>query len=139
MDGIKQQIQARQVEALENRHQFEVRKIKREMRAKIDKLNEASKVSLDRLEKDYNKQYQSENNELELKLLAIRKKNDALIKEEKDRYAKMVDEIKMNHQAKINEIEIAQSNEIEKKQTEHREYLENAENRFRLEQAKLES
>ena len=62
MDGVKQQIRARQVEAVENRHQFEVKKIKRELRDEIDKLSENSKATITKIKKDYDKEILNEKN-----------------------------------------------------------------------------
>ena len=45
MDGIKQQVQARQMEAIENKHTFEKRKVLRENRDEIDKLSDQNKAA----------------------------------------------------------------------------------------------
>ena len=100
MDGVKQQIRARQVEAVENRHQFEVKKIKRELRDEIDKLSENSKATITKIKKDYDKEILNEKNQMETKLIGIRKKNKEILESENMRFERMVSELQDNHKTK---------------------------------------
>lgn len=139
MDGVKQQVRARQSEALENKHLFEVRKIKRDMRSQIDDLKTTSEATISRIKKDYDKKALDEQNRLEVQLINIRKKNNNMIKDENDRFTRMIEEIKANHETKLSEMEVSHGKEIEKRETEHTEYLENARQKFEAEKARLEA
>lgn len=139
MDGVKQQIRARQAEALNNKHVFETRKIKREMRSEIDKITDKNERTLKTIRKDYDKEALAEKNKLETKLLSLRKKNKETLKNEEKRFEKMIEELKVTHNQKMTEVKISQEKEAEKKIEEHQTYLETAREKFQAEQAKLEA
>ncbi len=139
MDGIKQQIRARQVEAVENRHQFEVKKLKRELRDELDKLSENNKATITKIKTDYDKEALNEKNQMETKLIGIRKKNKEILEGENMRFERMVSELQDNHKTKLAELQIAQDKEIEKRESEHQIYLENAEQKFESEKVKYEA
>ncbi len=118
---------------------YEVRKRNRELRDQLTKLKDTNKSTLTRITKNYNKQELDEQGKLEGKLIEIRKKNKIAIKAEEDRYKKMVDEIKLSHNGKIQELTVAQEKEVEKQTTEHREYLDTARTKFEQDKMKLEA
>jgi hypothetical protein len=139
MDGIKQQIQVRQLEALENKHQHETRKVKREYKAELDKMLDENKSSISKIKKNYSKKELDEKTSLETKLIGIRKKNKVTIKNENVRFKGLTEELDAVHKQKISEIKSAQSKEMEKVEQEHKDYLTNLEDKFKSEQAKLEA
>ena len=63
MDGIKQQLHSRQMEAMENKHLYELRKRKRELRNELDKMREEHTKVIDR----YSKEHKSQQLELKTK------------------------------------------------------------------------
>jgi len=139
MDGVKQQIRARQFEALENKHQFEVKKLKREMKSDIDKLSSHSRESVTRIKKDYDKHLLTEKTQLEVKLIGVRRKNDNILENENKRFEQMIGDLKSDHKSMMVELQISQDNEVQKRQTEHTEYLENEQQKFDTAKAHLEA
>ena len=67
------------------------------------------------------------------------KKNNEILRDENSRFKKMIGDSKINHKTIIAEMKISQDKEIDNKESEHRQYLENAEGKFKEEQAKLEA
>jgi hypothetical protein len=139
MDGVKQQIHARHQEAVDARHQFEMRKTNRELKVELDKVKENNQSTLVRLSKEYDSNEVNERNKLETKLTQIRKKNKQSIKDEESRYKKMVDEIKSIHSSKIVELKISQDKEVQNKQEEHKDHLEITRQKYESEIGKLEA
>lgn len=139
MDGVKQQIHARQIEAQETKHQFEMRKEQRKLRAELDKTRGKNKDTIVTVRRDYDRSVVDEQNKLQAQLAKIRGKNKELIKNEDLRYQKMVEETKSIHQQKIAELEISQDKEVEKQQTDHENYLDTARQKFEAEKMKLEA
>lgn len=137
MDGVKQQIQARQMEALENKHIYKLKKMKREMRAELDRLRENTQAAVAEIKSGYNKQVLNEQNDLEKKLTNIRKKNSILVKEENERYKKMLEESKLAHAQQLQQLEDSQQKEIEKKQQTHENYINNFEAKFEAQKNKM--
>jgi uncharacterized protein with von Willebrand factor type A (vWA) domain len=139
MDGVKQQIHARHQEAVDARHQFEMRKNNRELKVELDKAKENNQSTLVRISKEYDSNEANERNKLEAKLTEIRKKNKQTIKDEESRFKKMVDELKSIHSSKIVELEISQDKEVQKQQEEHNDHLETARQKYKAEIGKLEA
>lgn len=139
MDGVKQQIRARQIEAMDNRHHFEMKKIRRGMKDEIDKLKKKSESTVTDLKKDYDRKILQEQTQLETKLIDIRRRNKDIVKTEEEKFAKTVEEMKLTHKQKLTELEIAQDKEVERQQTEYANYLETAEQKFESEKAKIEA
>jgi len=139
MDGIKQQVYARQQEAVENKHMYEVRKRNRELRNQLTKLKDKNQSTLTRITKDYNKAELDEQNKLEMKLTQLRKKNKLAIKTEDERFKTMVGEIHLSHDGKIEELKNSQEKEVESRTVEHQEYLETARAKFQSDKMKLEA
>lgn len=139
MDGIKQQIHARQIESQETRHQFEMRKEQRKLRAELDKSRNKNKDTMVTIQRDYERKVVDEQNKLQAKLTEIRSKNKELLKNEELRYKKMVEETKAIHKQKITELKISQDKEVEKQQTEHQNYLDTARQKFEAEKMKFEA
>jgi uncharacterized protein with von Willebrand factor type A (vWA) domain len=139
MDGVKQQIHARHQEAVDARHQFEMRKNNRELKVELDKAKENNQSTLVRISKEYDSNEANERNKLEAKLTEIRKKNKQTIKDEESRFKKMVDELKSIHSSKIVELEISQDKEVQKQQEEHNDHLETARQKYEAEIGKLEA
>ena len=109
------------------------------MRNELEKLRSSSKAAINDVRKDYDKKLRNEKNQLEVKLIGIRKKNNEIIKDEKKRFDKIINELQANHEAKLTELEISHSKEIEKREQEHREYLDNSKAQFESEKARLEA
>jgi hypothetical protein len=82
MDGVKQQIHARHQEAVESKHQFEMRKKNRELRVELDKIKEKNESTLVRISREYESNEINEQNKLEKKLTEIRQKNKQSLKDE---------------------------------------------------------
>jgi len=139
MDGVKQQIHARQMEAQETKHQFELRKEQRKLRAELDQTRNKNKDTIVTVRKDYERTVVDEQNKLQAQLTKIRNKNKELLKNEELRYQKMVEETKTNHKQKIVELEISQDKEVEKQQTDHENFLDTARQKFEAEKMKLEA
>jgi len=139
MDGVKQQIYARHMEALERRHQYEVKKEQRSMKAEVEKLKDRNTDIIGRIRKDYDKALLDEKLELQTKLITVRKKNTETLQNEEMRLQRLVDEMKGNHEAKVTELEVSQSKEVDNMQHEHRNYIDNAERRFQAEKTKIET
>jgi len=139
MDGVKQQIHARHQEAVDARHQFEMRKNNRELKVELDKAKESNQSTLVRISKEYDSNEINERNKLESKLTEIRRKNKQTIKDEESRFKKMVDELKSIHSSKIVELEISQDKEVQKQQEEHNDHLETARQKYEAEIGKLEA
>lgn len=139
MDGVKQQIYTRQMEAQETRHQFEMRKEKRKLRAELDKTREKNKDTLVTIHRDYDKTLVDEQNKMQTKITQIRNKNKELIKNEELRYKKMLEETKSIHKQKISELKISQDKETENQQLEHENFLDTARQKFETEKMKLEA
>lgn len=130
MDGIKQQVHARRVEALENKHVHETRKIKREMRSELEEVKENKLATINDVSKEYDKKLMTEKNSLQLELAKVRSSNDELLKDEEERYKNLVAEIKASHSGKIAELKISQEKEVEKRSREHRDSLDSLEQKF---------
>ena len=109
------------------------------MRAEINKLNESTKSTMAKIQKDYNKDVSHEKSQLETKLINLRKKNNNMLSEEAKRFDQIMNETKSIHKDKLAEIQISQDKEVEGKQLEHRDYLENAKLKFESEKAKIEA
>ena len=139
MDGVKQQIHSRHQEAVDARHQFEMRKKNRELKVELDKVKEKNQSTLVRISKEFDSNEVNERNKLEAKLTEIRRKNKQTIKDEDSRFKKMVDEIKSIHTSKIVELEISQDKEVQKQQEEHKDHLETARQKYEAEIGKLEA
>tara|TARA_Y100000385_G_C12940693_1_gene570921 strand:+ start:109 stop:528 length:420 start_codon:yes stop_codon:yes gene_type:complete len=139
MDGVKQQIHARQMEAQETKHQFELRKEQRKLRAELDQTRNKNKDTIVTVRKDYERTVVDEQNKLQAQLTKIRNKNKELLKNEELRYQKMVEETKTNHKQKIVELEISQDKEVEKQQTDHENFLDTARQKFEAEKMKFEA
>ena len=139
MDGIKQQIHARQIEAQETRHQFEMRKEQRKLRAELDKTRNKNKDTLVTVKRDYDRSVVDEQNKLQAKLTEIRNKNKELLKNEELRYQKMVEETKSVHKQKITELKLSQDKEVEKQRMDHQNYLDTARQKFEAEKMKFEA
>lgn len=139
MDGIKQQIQAKQVEAINTRHMHETRKQNRAYRAELDNIKSSHTDSLKRIKKEFSKTELDEQNKLEAELTTIRKKNNQMIKDENIRFKQMTEEIKMAHQDKMGELKVSQDKEVEREIQEHTDYLENARTKFESEKMKIEA
>jgi len=138
MDGVKQQIIARQAEASDKRHTYEMKQKRREMRSELDQLNSKNKSDINEIKKDYDRKVLDEKNQAEIKLTQIRSKNNEVIKDEEKKFEKMIQDIKLTHTEKINELKNSQQKEIEKTQENHQDFLETAQNKFETEKAKLE-
>jgi hypothetical protein len=139
MDGVKQQIQVRQLEALENRHQHATRKVKREYKAELDKMQDENKSTISKIQKNYNKKELQEKTSLETKLIKIRKRNNLTIKTEDDRFKGLTEELDVVHRQKISEIKSSQTKEMQKVEQDHKDYLTTLEDKFKSERAKLEA
>lgn len=139
MDGIKQQIRARQEESLDKKHTYELKKARREMRAELDRLSTKSKATIEQLKKNYDRQELDEKNQLEIKLTGIRKKNDELVKLEEDKFQKLIADMKLSHEEKVAELEESQQKEIQQTEQEHKEYMETTQTKFDTEKAKFEA
>jgi hypothetical protein len=139
MDGVKQQIRARQMEAMDNKHIYETRKLKRELRSELDKISSENKSTVTQIKKDFQRENIAEKNALEMKLTSIRKKNNNVIKGEESRFKKMIEELKVVHGQKMTEMKISQEKLSEKQEDDHQSYLETARTKFEEEQAKLEA
>tara|TARA_Y100000768_G_scaffold388965_1_gene389400 strand:- start:23987 stop:24520 length:534 start_codon:yes stop_codon:yes gene_type:complete len=137
MDGVKQQIHARQLESLENKHIYKVKKIKRDMRAELDRLRENSEAAVSKVKSGYDRKVMDEKLDLEKKLTDLRKKNEIMLKEEDERYKKMLDESKLAHAEQIAELENSQQKEIENQKLEHEEYLNTVEKKFESEKIRM--
>ena len=94
MDGVKQQIHSRHQEAVDARHQFEMRKKNRELKVELDKVKEKNQSTLVRINKEFDSNEINERNKIEVKLTEIRRKNKQTIKNEESRFKRMVDELK---------------------------------------------
>lgn len=136
MDGVKQQTQARHIKSLEKRHLYEVKKMKRQMRAELDRLREQTNAAVSKIKSGYDRQVLSEQSDLEKKLSTIRQKNAVLIKEENERYQKMLEESKLAHDEQLIELENSQQKEIERKQETHEAYFNNLDAKFEAEKNK---
>ena len=79
MDGVKQQIQARQLESLENKHLYKVKKIKRDMRAELDQLRDNTQAAVSKVKSGYERKVMDEKLDLEKKLTDLRKKNEIML------------------------------------------------------------
>lgn len=139
MDGVKQQIQVRQLEALENRHQHETRKIKRSYKAELDKMQDENKSSISKIKKNYDKKELQEKTSLETKLIKIRKRNNLTIKTEDERFKGLTEELDAVHKQKISEIKSSQTKEMEKVEQDHKDYLTTLQDKFTSEKAKIEA
>ncbi|MEE2670527.1 MAG: hypothetical protein VYA54_02390 [Bdellovibrionota bacterium] len=137
MDGVKQQIHARQVESLENKHVYKMKKIKRDMRAELDRLRENTQASVTKIKKGYDREVMEEKLEMEQKLNSLRKKNNVLLKEENERYKKIVEESKLAHAQQLTELKNSQEREIEQQKVEHEEYLNTVEKKFESEKSRM--
>ena len=139
MDGIKQQVRARQEESLEKKHTYEMKKARRQMRSELDKMTTKNKAAVSDVKNNYDRKILDKKNELEIKLTGIRKKNDEILKMEEEKFTKLVADVKSSHVYKMNELEESQNKEVEKQQDEHRTYMESAQNKFKTEKAKFEA
>ena len=139
MDGIKQQIQARQIETMNNKHIYETKKLAREMRSELDKLREQNKSAVADIKKNYERESLAEKNKLEVELTGIRKKNNKLIKDEESRFKKMIEELKVTHSQKMTELKIAQEREAEKVEQDHKDHLETTRMKYEEQIEKLEA
>ena len=55
MDGVKQQIHAKQVQVIETKHLYQTRKLKRELKAELEKMSESNEEIIKRVKRDYNR------------------------------------------------------------------------------------
>lgn len=139
MDGVKQQIHARKVQVVEAKHLFETRKLKRELKAELNKLSDSNKTIMNSAKRTYESAQTKEKTSLESKLITLRDKNKLILKEENTKFSKLLEEIEITQQAKINEITKSNDNEIAKQQESHSRYLETAENKFEAAKSRLEA
>ena len=121
---------------MEKRHLYEVKKMKRQMRADLDRLREQTNAAVSKIKSGYDRQVLSEQSDLEKKLSTIRQKNAVLIKEENERYQKMLEESKLAHDEQLIELENSQQKEIERKQETHEAYFKNLDAKFEAEKNK---
>ena len=139
MDGIKQQQNARKIELMNKRHDFALKKKSREHRNEIDKVKNKYDTDITNLRKDYNNKFASQQNQLEGKLIEIRKKNEEVIKNEEDRYKKIIDDLKAAQNDQMVELQTTHEREIERQKSEFDEYIRNAEMKLENHKAKSEA
>lgn len=130
MDGIKQQVHARRSEALENKHTHETRKLNRELRYELDQVKENKTATINDVKKEYDSKILSEKNSLESELIKVRRNNQELIKNEKQRYKNLISEVKAGHESQVAELKNSQEKEIDKRVREHQDSLETLEQKY---------
>ena len=130
MNGIKQQVHARQIEAIETKHNYKTRKLTRELRAELDEVKNKKLSDITHVKKEYDKKLLDEKNSLETELSRVRRNNSEILKNEEQRYEDLIEEVKASHSTKLAEIRISQEKEIEKRTREHQESLDNLEQKY---------
>lgn len=130
MDAVKQQVQARRLEALENKHTYESRKLKRELRAELDQLVDNKKATIVDVTKEYDQKILDEKNNMESVLIRVRRNNEELIKNEEQRYKDLLAETQASHQSQIAELKNSQDKEVQKRLREHKDSLETLEQKY---------
>lgn len=138
MDGIKQQAYRQKQEALQTRQSFQLRKENREMRAELDRLKDQNQATVNRIQKEFDKEAFEEQHQLESKLSEIRRKNEEIIANEEKRYERMREESELTHKQQLEELRISQEKEIEEQTESHQEYLKNARQKFEAAKLKYE-
>jgi hypothetical protein len=139
MDGIKQQIHAKQQEAISTKHFHEQRKTNRKLREELNGLKDKNDSTLSMIKKDYDRSVLDEQNKLEIQLTKIRNKNSNIIESENDRYKQMSSEIKLSHEEKMAELKSAQESEFNNLTDKHQDALKDARDRYKAESAKYEA
>lgn len=130
MDGIKQQVHARQIEAIETKHNYETRKLTRELRSELDEVKNQKLAAINHVKKEYDKRLLDEKNSLEMELTRVRRNNAEILKTEEQRYEDLLEEVQASHSTKLAEMKISQEKEIEKRTREHQESLDNLEQKY---------
>ncbi|MCT4642633.1 MAG: hypothetical protein N4A33_10100 [Bacteriovoracaceae bacterium] len=130
MDGIKQQIHAKQQASIEKKHEYDVKRLNRELRDELNEMKDKNKSTIVQVRKDYNRSEMDEKNRLEMQLSKIRISNDRQIKEENQRYEKMLEELKNSHEQMITELKISQEKEYGNKKQEHEDALDLARRKY---------
>lgn len=138
MDGIKQQVHAKQQEAVNTKHFHEQRRTNRKLREELNELKDKNDSTLSMIKKDYDRSVLDEQNKVEIQLTKIRNKNSQIIETENDRYERMANEIKLSHEEKIAELKSAQESEYNNLTNDHKESLKDARDRYQAESAKYE-
>jgi hypothetical protein len=139
MDAVKEQIHQRHLEAQENRHLNESRRLKRENASELGELKDKNKDTKIKISKDYRNQELTEQNKLEAKLIKLRRKNEETIKRESERYESILTEMKGIHEGKVTELKISQEEEVESMRDSHEDHLETARQNYEQELNKLEA
>ncbi len=126
-------------EAMNKRQSFELKKINSEYETELKTVREKNEKELNKTKKDYEVVIAKEKNENEIKLNKLRTAYNARIKDETQRYEKLLVDLKENGADRMNETKISQEGQIANQELKHKEYLEKARRKFEDEKAKLES
>jgi hypothetical protein len=120
------------------RQQAEMKRVKENFAKDYHKVVKTNEKQIELIQKDYETKTSGLENELEQKLMEIRNKHKITLSEESARLNNELNNLKKTHQDKVEEIKVAQTEEIGRMVNNHEENLSNATKKFEKEKAKTE-
>ncbi|MBL7665588.1 MAG: hypothetical protein JNM93_10685 [Bacteriovoracaceae bacterium] len=117
----------------------EMEKERRRYREEIDKSVKKHEEGSKNLANAYDVKLTNERANLERELISVRRGNERKIKEENDRYAQMLLEVRTAHEQQLAEMKDSFAKEVDRYEKTRAEYLGNAERKFEIEKAKMNS
>ncbi len=133
------QIQYKRFKESENKRiSHDMKKLKNKNDDAYRKKVKSHEHTMTRMTEEYEQKIRNLDIELQRKLIALRNKQKAVIKEENLRLGEEVENLKKVHGDQVAEIKISHKNEINDLNESHRRALENAETRYIKEKTKWE-